>query len=230
MTSLRRTATLASILVPLALTGGCVSPYHWRGEEGAAHELVNKATLSLLTLGEHPGDRPLQEALHGACAVFIFPIVTSASFVAGGAEGRGVLLMRDGPGDAWNGPAFYAMTEASVGIQAGFARRDTVVVLHRCDALDDQVRANAAVGVAATIAIGDEGGATSAMSKDMKAFSRVSGAQVGVALEGVVLRPRQALADAFYGEHLEAADIFRPRSVDDASARELRQTVLQATR
>jgi hypothetical protein len=49
--SIGRTPLLATTLLALSLTGGRVSAYRGRGEEGAAHELVNKATLSLLKLG-----------------------------------------------------------------------------------------------------------------------------------------------------------------------------------
>ena len=230
MAAVRRAALLAALLSAAAMIGGCVTAYHWHGDEGIAHELVNKATLSLLTLGERPGDAPLQDALHGACAVFVFPTVTSASFVAGGAAGNGVLLMRDTADGRWTGPAFYSMTEASVGLQVGLARRDTVIVLRRCDALNDIVRANASVGVGATIAVADEGVAAAALSKDMQAFSRVSGAQVGVALDGVFLRPRTAMTDAYYGEHVEQGAIFRRTTAADTTARELQQAVEQATR
>jgi len=229
MTALHRNALFATLLMALSLVGGCASPDRWRGDEGKAHELVNKATLSLLTLGEQAGDRPLQDALRGACAVFVFPAVASASFVVGAAAGSGILMMKESTSGRWTGPAFYAMTEISMGVDVGATRRDTVIVLHRCDALNDTVQANVGIGVGATLALAHRSAAIAVLSKDMRAFSRASGVQVGVALDGVLLRPRQALADAYYGTPLTPAEILARPAADDSTASELRQTIFQAT-
>ena len=54
-----------------------------------------------------------------AQGVVIFPKLTKGAFVFGLEGGNGVLIVRDGKTGSWSAPAFYEISAASFGVQAG---------------------------------------------------------------------------------------------------------------
>lgn len=198
--------------------------------ERSAHDLVNRATISLAlfaTSDDHPA---LRDALRGACAVLLFPGIGSAGFLVGGGHGHGVLLVRDDATGAWRGPAFYSLTEADVGLQAGIGERELVVVLHACTGLARLYAGRSTLRLGTFVAESAEREDGVAVTQDVRAFSRMHGLFVGASIDGSVLSPAPALATAFYGAPRTPAAILADAADRDDGGREIRRAIERAAR
>ena len=219
-------ATRAALLLSLVLAGlstaGCATRHRWRGEEGAAHEIVNQSTISIAEFHDRERYPALGPALRDACAVFVFPRVASMGLVAGISSGMGVLLVKDQAGTHWSGPGFVSLSEADLGLQAGIARRELMVVLASCDGLDALADGKSSLRLGASPAL--QGGARSGtleFAGQTRAFSRVSGAWVGVAVNGTRVRLEPALAEAYFGRALRPGELFVPIEDEDRNPCEI---------
>jgi len=232
MFHLPRLAAPALCLASTLALLGCVSTEGLDTEARRAHDLVNASTLTLATFGESGEHPDVQRQLRDACAVLIFPHVGSASFLIGASFGAGILLVHDAASGQWVGPAFYALDEASVGPQVGLAKRELIVVMHRCDGLDrlrdEQVSLKLGTSFTAQAAERGRGGE---VASDVRAYSRVNGLYVGAALQLAVLKPRKSLSDAYYMEPLTVAQILSPdRPCREPLSREIRHMIESATK
>jgi len=231
MAIVRRSLTALPVLCALALAG-CASVDGAHTDARRAHDLVNASTMTLATFGESDEHPDIKLQLRDACAVLIFPHVGSASFLVGGSVGSGILLVHDAASGRWVGPAFYALDEASVGPQVGLAKRELIVVMHRCDGLERlrDERATLRLGTSFTAQAAEHGRGVE-VAHDVRAYSRVEGVYVGAALELAVLRPRQALSDAYYMQPLTVAQVLSPeRPCEEPLSREIRYMIESATR
>lgn len=219
-------ATCAALLLPLVLAGlsttGCATRYRWRGEEGAAHEIVNQSTISIAESRDRERYPVLGPALRDACAVFVFPRVASMGLGAGVSSGMGVLLVRDPASGHWSGPGFVSLSEADLGLQAGIARRELVVVLASCDGLQALADGKSSLRLGASPALqGAARAGTQESAGGTRAFSRVSGAWVGVALDGSRVRLERASAEAYFGRALRPGELFVPVEDEDSNPCEI---------
>jgi lipid-binding SYLF domain-containing protein len=123
-------ATVALALLTCGVTAGAQSR-----DQKIADELVTRATATIGSLGHNKHYPALDEAIVRSQAVLIFPHLFSAGFVFAGARGSGVLLVRDTAAGHWVGPAFYSLTQASVGLQAGASTSEYIIVVHSQRAL-----------------------------------------------------------------------------------------------
>jgi len=216
---------LASAITLMLLTFGDSATAQSRNQKIAV-ELVSKATATIASLGHNKRYEALNEALVRSQAVLIFPRLFSVGFVVAGARGSGVLLVRDSTTGHWVGPAFYSLTQASVGLQAGASRSEYIVVVHSQRALDTLFRSGLRLGMDASLAVGPVGsGGGAAMTSDVDVFSRVKGVFVGIALDGAALHIRAPLAAAYYGQPATPVDILVDRSISNPAGDALRSAV-----
>jgi len=210
---------------------GCVSTEGADTQARRAHDLVNASTITLATFGESDEHSDVKRQLRDACAVLIFPHVGSASFLIGASVGAGILLVHDASSGQWVGPAFYTLDEASVGPQVGLAKRELIVVMHRCDGLDRlrDEQASLRIGTSFTAQAAERGRGVE-VARDARAYSRVDGLYVGAALQMAVLRPHKSLSDAYYRESLAVSQILSPdRPCQEPLSREIRYMIESAT-
>ncbi len=219
------------LLCALALLG-CATVNEARIDARRAHDLVNASTMTLATFGESDEHPDVKLQLRDACAVLIFPHVGTASFLIGGSAGSGILLVHDAASGQWVGPAFYALDQASVGPQVGLARRELIVVMHRCDGIERLRDEHAALQLGTSLtAQAAERGRGVEVAHDVRAYSRVEGVYVGAAIEMAVLHPRKSLSDAYYMESLSVAQVLSPdRPCNEPLSREIRYMVASATK
>src|SRR5215470_12872786 len=92
-------------------------------------DLVNAAEASLDNFIRDPDMTWLQQHIGSARGVLIAPQLVQAGFVFGGAGGRAVLFIRNDETGRWEGPAFYNLATASVGLQAGVAVSEVVTLI-----------------------------------------------------------------------------------------------------
>jgi len=192
-----------------------------------AKQLVEKAKL---TIDSFAADKvmgaPVKNLLKKAKGAFISPQVLRGAFIVGVSGGSGVLVVRDAKTDAWHGPAFYTMGEASFGLQAGGDASEVVLLLMTDRGVNAMLSTSVKLGADASVAAGPVGGgaqaSTANISADILTFTRSKGLYGGVSLEGAVVATRDGLNEAFYGKKdLKPADILVQRTVTNPAANPL---------
>ena len=195
-------------------------------DQKIAGELVTRATATIESLGHNKHYTALNEAIVRSQAVLIFPHLFSAGFVFAGARGSGVLLVRDATNGHWVGPAFYSLTQASVGLQAGASTSEYIIVVHSQKALETLFKTGLKLGMDTSLAVGPVGsGGGAAMTTDVDVFSRAQGLFVGIALDGAALHIGAPLAAAYYGKPVTPSDILVEKTISNAAGDALRLAV-----
>lgn len=85
----------------------------------AAAQVVQKMTAS---------NQIPSPVLRQAKCVAVIPKMAKAGFIVGGKHGNGVVSCRTSSG--WSAPGFISMTGASIGLQAGAAEQDIVLLMN----------------------------------------------------------------------------------------------------
>jgi lipid-binding SYLF domain-containing protein len=183
--------------------------------------------LLVLALAAGPlwaGDRELQtvEAANGvaaalsgippallrdARAVAVVPHVVKVGLLLDHRFGRGVLLVHR-PDGCWSQPLFVTLQGNGIGLEAGVAASDVVLVFKSEHSLDRILKgkghlklgADAAV-VAGPLGHETETSATLRRNAEVYAYSHSRGLFVGVSLEGDELRVDGGANEAFYHVH-----------------------------
>jgi lipid-binding SYLF domain-containing protein len=228
MCAARRLAALAALT--LAALAGCADLGRPTRPFGPGHELVNEAIGSLATF--EPREFPAMRAsLEAGCAVLIFPGVSSAAFLVGGAHGHGVLLERDAVTGGWHGPVFVSMSEIDLGVHVVAGPRDILIAVQSCGALDAFLANGSTVRLGLLMeAQAGENGATRQALAGVTVHSRMRGVNVGAAVNATMLRLDPELAQSFYGAPLQAREILAHDRNEDPVALALRIAVASATR
>ena len=199
------------------------SPRAWANDAQDAHQLVEKARL---TFDSFQADArmglSLRNLIRKAKGVMIYPQVLRGAFVVGGEVGRAYSWSRHTESNTWSGPAFYALGEASLGLQAGADASEVVLVALTDRGVTALLTASAKLGVNASVAVGPVGAgaeaATANLSADLVSYSRNQGLYVGVSVEGAGVFPRQALDQAYYGRPVTPIQILIHREVANPHA------------
>ncbi|MBV9928302.1 MAG: lipid-binding SYLF domain-containing protein [Acidobacteria bacterium] len=158
-----------------------------------------------------------RDLLESAEAVAVCPGVLKAAFIVGGRKGDCVISRRTLKRQ-WGAPIFYNLTGGSVGLQAGGAKTDYVLLFMNADALKGLMEDKFEVGGEAEATAGPVGRAAGAstnprLSAGILTYSRSKGAFLGVSLKGVAITPDNDLNEAFYGR--KASELIRGQ--DDTS-------------
>jgi lipid-binding SYLF domain-containing protein len=198
-------------------------------DQKIADELVARSTATIEGLGHNKHYTALNEAIVQSRAVLIFPHLFSADLVFAGARGSGVMLVRDTATGHWVGPAFYSLTQASVGLQAGASTSEYIIVVHSKKALATLFKTGLKLGMDTSLAVGPaSSGGGAAMTTDVDVFSRAKGLFVGIALDGAVPQIRAPLASAYYGKPATLSEILVEKSISSAAGDALRVAVQAA--
>lgn len=93
-------------------------------------QLAGQAATVLQRQMLQPSQRRIPKALVAkARCIAVFPDVTQAGLIFGGSHGRGLISCRQRSGDFTDAPpAVYTLSSASIGLQAGAARRAVVLL------------------------------------------------------------------------------------------------------
>ncbi|MGL4465526.1 MAG: lipid-binding SYLF domain-containing protein, partial [Planctomycetia bacterium] len=147
--------------------------------------------------------------------VAVFPDLIKAGFVIGARHGRGVLLLRVGPGQ-WSDPIFLTITGGSFGAQIGAQATDMVLVFNSRRGVENFFRKNkATIGADLGAAAGPVGrqaevGVDLGLKSELYSYSRSRGLFAGATVEGSVLNIDWRGNEYFYGpEHAMPAQIGR---------------------
>jgi lipid-binding SYLF domain-containing protein len=199
----------------------------WAAEGSSEQQrLVEEATLTFERFLEQPGVGAwyLTEA-RNAKAVLIVPRFLEGALVVGAAGGKGVLLARDFVKGGWSPPAFYTLSIASLGLQAGAQSSEVVLIIQTFSGLERFYgMGTARLGLDAGFTVGPFGqGGTTAL--DIVSFSWSKGLYVGMSLAGMAVTAAGGDNGAYYGSRVKPEDILSNGSVTNAAADRLRETV-----
>ena len=213
--------------IAAALVLALAAPVSAADDAMDAKQLVEKAKL---TIDSFAADKvmgaPVKKFLKKAKGAFISPQVLRGAFIVGVSGGSGVLVVRDAKTNAWNGPAFYTMGEASFGLQAGGDASEVVLLIMTDRGVKAMLSTSVKLGADASVAAGPVGGgaeaSTANISADILTFTRAKGLYGGVVAGGRRGGDRDGLNEAFYGKKdLKPTDILISKTVTNPAANPL---------
>jgi lipid-binding SYLF domain-containing protein len=140
-------------------------------------------------------------------------------------------VVRDEKSGNWGNPAFYTMGTASLGLQAGVAAAEVVMVVHTQKALDSLYTNKIKLGADASVAVGPKGiGTGASVSADFVVYSQAKGAFAGLAVDGSVLDVRETLNTAYYGKPVTPLEILVKQEVSNPASAGLQAALARATK
>ncbi len=221
-------ARRARRVLTLALVGAALLPVapgaHAQHENDPQTDLVARAHGTLEIFMRDPDQRWIQENIGKAKGVLIAPEILKGGFIVGGSGGRAVLMTRDAKTGAWNGPAFYSLASASIGLQIGAERAQTVVLVMTDRAVNSLMKTSMKLGGSLGIAAGPIGaGAQTNVRSDFVAFTRAKGIYGGVNLDGSVVRVLPEWNQKFYGKAVKPSEVLTNGGVKTRESTGLKQ-------
>ena len=192
-----------------SLTIGFVSaPVSLAASDAAdAKALIDQAEITLKNFMSDPDMKWFGKHLQEAKGVYIVPKLTKGAFIFGVEGGNGVVLARDEKG-GWSEPVFYETSAASFGLQAGAQSQEAILLIMSPKAVDSLLANKIKLGADGSVAIGPKGeGADTNLTADFITFTRAKGLYAGVSFDGALIRARDELNAAYYGEDLRPSDI-----------------------
>ena len=158
-------------------------------------------------------------------AVFIVPKFVRGAFLAGAAGGKGVLLAHDFVHGGWSAPAFYSMSAASVGLQAGFDASEVIMVIQTFAGLERFYGAGTVkFGLDAGFSVGPWGeGGTAGL--DIVTFTASKGLFAGMSLDGLAVTASDGSNEAYYGKSVKPEQILTTNTFSHAGADKIRAVV-----
>src|SRR5262245_47748548 len=201
-----------------------------------AEGIINQATLTWQNFMQDPDLSSFRASVKGAQGVLIFPKLMKGAFVFGIEGGNGVLLVRNEKSGSWSAPAFYEISSASFGLQAGVETSEAILIVQTVKGIESLLSSTIKLGADASAVIGPKGsgieGATSiSMGKDFVTYARTKGAFVGLSVEGASIRTRDDLNKTYYGSAVRPSDIILVRGVKpNPQSQVLHQAVVSGTK
>jgi lipid-binding SYLF domain-containing protein len=181
-----------------------------------AKQIVEK---SKITFEEFVGDKNfnwLQENMHKAKGILIFPEVLKAGFFWGGSGGTGVLLVRDEKTGAWSQPAFYTVGSVTFGLQIGAESAEVVMLAMSQKAIDSLFASSFKLGGEIAVAAGPFGaGVNKTVTADFISFAKAKGLYTGLNFEGSVVAVRDSLNKGYYGKEVRPLQIIVKKEVSN---------------
>jgi lipid-binding SYLF domain-containing protein len=189
----------------------------WGADKTKDEETIGNATnvlTAMLSGGAVPAD-----VLAKADCVLVVPKLKKGGFIVGGHGGRGPMSCRTGTDftGKWSPPAMYTAGGMSVGLQAGGASSDFVLLLMNKKAVDAFLKGKTKLGRDASVAAGP-GATASNLGGDVLTYARTSGAFAGLSLGGVDFTPDNDANLRLYGRSVMASEVVSGSSLQATTA------------
>ncbi len=211
-------AAIAALTIGLA-----AAPVVVRANDAAdAKALIDQAEATLKNFMSDPDMKWFGNHLQQAKGVYIVPKLTKGAFIFGVEGGNGVVVARDEKG-GWSEPVFYETSAASFGLQAGAQSQEAILLIMTAKAVDSLLANKIKLGADGSVAIGPKGeGADTNLTADFITFTRAKGLYAGVSFDGALIRARDELNAAYYGQDVRPSDIIIAQKVKpNANSKEL---------
>ena len=210
--------------------GVALSPnYVLANDKGDAEQLVETSRYTLDNFTSGADAKPFRDLLKKAKGIFICPQMLRGAFIVGASGGTGVFVAKEPQTSTWLGPAFYTIGEASFGFQAGGDASEIIMLAMTERGANAMLSSGVKLGADVSVAVGPVGAgadaSTANFSVDILTFARSKGLYGGVSLKGAVIKIREGLNNAYYGQTASPTDILVRKNVDNSQARGLLGTV-----
>ena len=195
-------------------------------EKAEAQAIVDKAKATFDMFMADKDYTWLHEHANRARGLLIYPQVLKGGFIFGAAGGTGVLVVKNpGTGD-WSQPAFYTLGSVTFGLQIGGEASEIMVMVMTPKGVDSLYASSVKLGGDTSVALGPVGvGAKGDILADFISFAKSKGLYAGVNLEGSVLKVRDSLNRAYYGQEVSPVQIIVEKKVGHKGSAELRSTL-----
>jgi SH3 domain-containing YSC84-like protein 1 len=202
-----RVVACAGVIAALTL-GLVMTPIPILADDASdAKGLIDQAENTLKNFMNDPDMKWFGKHLQEAKGVYIVPKLTKGAFIFGVEGGNGVVLARDEKG-GWSEPVFYETSAASFGLQAGAQSQEAILLIMTPKAVDSLLANKIKLGADGSVAIGPKGeGADTNLTADFVTFTRAKGLYAGVSFDGALIRARDELNAAYYGQDVRPSDI-----------------------
>jgi len=199
----------------------------WSANE--AQELVEKGTVLYESFMRDPDSNLdwLRQNVVNAKALLIVPQLLKAGFFLGGSGGTGVLVAWDKEKKEWSYPIFYTMGSVSFGFQLGAEAAEVILMVMTERGMDAMLTTNFKLGADVSIAAGPVGAGIKRSTADVLSFSRTKGAYGGMSIEGAIIKTRDKMNSAYYGQEVSPADVIIRGKVKNNKADELRRVIAE---
>jgi len=200
-----------------------------------AETIMTQATMTWQNFMQDPDLSSFRSHVKDAKGILIFPRLFKGAFLFGVEGGNGVLFVRDEKTGSWSEPAYYEISSASFGVQAGVEQSEATMIVQTVKGIESLLSSTVKLGADASAVIGPKGsgieGATSmSMGKDFVTYARTKGVFAGISVEGASVRTRDDLNAAYYGPSVRPSDIVLIRNVKpNPRSQVLRQAIFNGT-
>jgi lipid-binding SYLF domain-containing protein len=171
-------------------------------DAGKENERITKSTSVLHDFAKMKESIPAT-LINQSQAVIIIPDMINAGLAIGGKRGKGVAMVKLGPGK-WSNPVFVTFTGGSFGLQAGVQSVDLVLVFKHSTTLTKAKSGDFTIGGDISAAAGPVGRSSTA-STDVKldaevySYSRSKGLFAGLSVNGSNISIDKSANANFYG-------------------------------
>ncbi|MEO6639193.1 MAG: lipid-binding SYLF domain-containing protein [Ginsengibacter sp.] len=144
--------------------------------------------------------------------IIIVPKLINGGFVLSGKRGKGLAMVKLEDG-TWSNPVFVTLTGGGVGLQAGLQSIDLVLVFKERSTLENIGKGSFTLGGDISVAAGPVGRSSSAstdykLEAEVYSYSRSKGLFAGISLNGLAIDIDEKGNEAFYGNDMDAKDLF----------------------
>jgi lipid-binding SYLF domain-containing protein len=145
-------------------------------------------------------------------AVAVIPSIYKVGLIFGGRFGKGIIVAKNEKGNFTN-PVFIELIGGSIGLQAGVAVSDLVLVFKTKQSIDGLVSSKLTLGTDASIAVGPVGreagvGGDLFLDTEVYVYATTKGLYGGLSFAGNSIIVDREANRAFYGTDASPTDIF----------------------
>jgi lipid-binding SYLF domain-containing protein len=203
MRSLIRFPLLAGLAVIAATLASCAAdtPAEKAADRATLQRVVESSAETITRFRQGDDAAKVNSLLSDARGVLVFPDITRAALIGGGAGGFGVLAGRSARG-VWSSPAFMAYGGATFGLQAGVEIASVLAIINNDKMVAALANGDPVFGGSANVVFG--GGPSEQPTKlataDVVVFAQSSsGAFAGANVLGGVVDPANEKNALYYG-------------------------------
>ena len=168
-------------------------------------DILTKATTTVEQMKVDPAFSPARNMIDQAKGMLIVPNLTKGGFLVGAEGGDGVLVSKTPTG--WSEPAFYGVSSASFGLQAGLEKAQIVMLIMSDKAMAAIQSPSFKMGAGAGLTVANLSGGAAAATGDILVWTSATGAYGGLTLNGTSIKPNDDWNKSFYGRPLTVAEI-----------------------
>lgn len=219
----------ACIAVVAFFTAACATdtPEEKASDRASLQNVVDESAQTVTAFRTGESAAAVNAALADSRGVLVYPKITRAALLGGGAGGFGVLVGRSADG-VWSSPAFMSYGGATFGLQAGVDTASVMAVIRNEQTLVALAEGKPVFGGSANVVTGK--GATeqpAAISgADVVVFTRsLAGAYAGVNLGSGIVDPANDRNANFYGQPATAVEIAVKQKVGSPDAAVLKNAL-----